>query len=473
MARGLETAPPRRARRYAVLAHTPWWRSLQGSHGWQPVRTGAPRRAPPPWRRCAPPCACGALSSALSALLLLVLLALAVGALALGTPAGAPTSDALRRSFGALVAAAGGTARLSPPAPPRPLARGNASRPHVAALLSLSSPPALPPPPPPPPSPPGSAPAGPSRPPPHPPPHPPPPPAPPPPPSPPSRPSRPPSPLQPPRPLRGPLSSERCDALLRDDRHLFRRMWARHGWAKMRSGEPPCWEVDRENLQRTIGADAFFDAVRTGRYCYSNWYEGNPGDLGRQERVPSFEAAAPALLGFDGDIVDFCAGALRHESDEDENHAYTCVKANFNILNLVGKQIPYNICRNLEWQACAASGKLPGQRGARIVFATPPNALVLDSGPHPLGACGGWMPPANRRSDRTGWANDDIFFLEVCLFNQICSNGPELFRLSAGEEFQCRFDPSKVTELQSILARPAPPALLLQSACDSADEDRD
>ena len=32
-------------------------------------------------------------------------------------------------------------------------------------------------------------------------------------------------------------------------------------------------------------------------------------------------------------------------------HAGNCIAANINILNLFTARVPYNICRNLEWQA--------------------------------------------------------------------------------------------------------------------------
>ena len=51
-------------------------------------------------------------------------------------------------------------------------------------------------------------------------------------------------------------------------------------------------------------------------------------------------------------------------------------------------------------------------------------------------------------------ATDDIFFLEVCLFNQICSNGHELFRLQIGQHWQCHFDEERFDELRRILLEP-------------------
>lgn len=114
---------------------------------------------------------------------------------------------------------------------------------------------------------------------------------------------------------------------------------------------------------------------------------------------------------------------------------------------------------------CAATGQLDGQGNPVIIFATAPNSLVIDRGPNPLDVCGGWMPPEARRFGDAGWANDDIFFLEVCLFNQMCNNGPALFQLRVGERFNCDFSPRRAAELQSILERPAPPHLLSKSAC--------
>ena len=55
-------------------------------------------------------------------------------------------------------------------------------------------------------------------------------------------------------------------------------------------------------------------------------------------------------------------------------------------------QVPYNLCRNLEWQVCAAKGKLPGQGGRGIRFAIEPGRLDTD-GDKPFAQCGGWSAP--------------------------------------------------------------------------------
>ena len=112
---------------------------------------------------------------------------------------------------------------------------------------------------------------------------------------------------------------------------------------------------------------------------------------------------------------------------KDWTHATRCVAANVNILSLYGNRVPYNICRNLEWQTCAAKGMLPGQGTPAIRFATAPSSLdPAGATGKPLGQCKGWVPSTPPTGGVYGFATDDIFFLEVCLFNELCYNGHEL-----------------------------------------------
>ena len=48
----------------------------------------------------------------------------------------------------------------------------------------------------------------------------------------------------------------------------------------------------------------------------------------------------------------------------------------------------------------------------------------------------------------------DIFYLEVCLFNQICSNGPQIFELEQDEAWECAFSEQRLRDLQQILLEP-------------------
>ena len=153
------------------------------------------------------------------------------------------------------------------------------------------------------------------------------------------------------------LTGAQCRAMLHDKTHIFRRMWAAEAWAKMSPDRPACWSVNRvipaSGKRETQDSATFFAETLAGTHCGStNWYEGNPGALGREGTPPRFRhAEAGALFGFDETIDDFCAGALGGwDRARDYGHAQRCVEANLNILSLYGHRLPYNVCRNLEWQ---------------------------------------------------------------------------------------------------------------------------
>lgn len=50
-----------------------------------------------------------------------------------------------------------------------------------------------------------------------------------------------------------------------------------------------------------------------------------------------------------------------------------------------------------------------------------------------------------------GYTTDDVFYLEVCMYSQICANGNELFELMRGEDFYCKFSRAGYQELQQTL----------------------
>ena len=100
---------------------------------------------------------------------------------------------------------------------------------------------------------------------------------------------------------------------------------------------------------------------------------------------------------------------------------------------------------------------LPGQADPALVFATAPGLLDPHGGR--LGTCTGWlpnpgMPGQNGGNGPYGYANDDIFFLESCLYSQLCSNGDELFVLGVGERWTCQFSERAFRELQQLLLTP-------------------
>lgn len=153
--------------------------------------------------------------------------------------------------------------------------------------------------------------------------------------------------------------------------------------------------------------------------------------------------------------------AGQHEGREFNcTHIRHCTRANLNLLNLVDKdRVPYNICRNLEWQVCAAQGLLPGQGAPNIKFSYAPKDMDVNGLEHSLGRCAGWHPgePPGKSGGLFGFTNDDIYFMEICLFNQICENKQELFELVVGQEFVCDFSPTRFAELETIIRTPALP----------------
>lgn len=243
--------------------------------------------------------------------------------------------------------------------------------------------------------------------------------------------------------------------MLRDPSHIFRRLWAAKPYAFRHSFQPTCFERSRdEGGRRAIDPRVFANETRDGTHCDVNWYEGNEGVLGAAGRTPYFSnIIAPALLGFDESIDAFCTWERVHYQDSKsyaDSHAGSCVNANHNILSLYGDRVPYNLCRNLEWQVCASRGLLPGQGGKALRFSYPPSLLSV-YGDKPLGQCGGWRPPDAEWGCADGYATDDIFFAEVCMQSFYCNNGAALFMLERGEFYECDFSPDRFDELMRLL----------------------
>lgn len=287
------------------------------------------------------------------------------------------------------------------------------------------------------------------------------------------------------------LSASWCnDALMGQPNHLFRRMWAARSWAPMETGAPACWDRKRDAPHRRLKPLTFFQQAENGTFCRTNWYEGHANELGEPGRLPPFASPAPALLGYDDGIFEYCAAALPagHKScrrDRPGHVARCCLAAGYNILNMVGHRVPYNLCRNMEWQLCAVLGRLPGQalKDRSIRFANAPRSLDVEPLTHRRsGGAGHQARKCNERktlpksgaeaSDvapsvaaslngygvkRLGYSLPDIFHLEVCFFNQVCTNGPALFELKVGEPFICQFSHERFAALSDLLLRTAGP----------------
>ena len=45
---------------------------------------------------------------------------------------------------------------------------------------------------------------------------------------------------------------------------------------------------------------------------------------------------------------------------------------------------------------------------------------------------------------------DDIYYLEICLINEICENGADVFKTDGGQAFRCKFSDTRFRALQEI-----------------------
>jgi len=131
---------------------------------------------------------------------------------------------------------------------------------------------------------------------------------------------------------------------------------------------------------------------------------------------------APTVFGYSESMASFC----NHHGGGNQNDPGTaCMDAGFNILRIGN----WNMCRNVEWMICVVQGKATwGMDGdGEIIFTYRPSLLDIDD-----------------FNSRPGYyIENDIYYLEVCVLSEMCSNHEEIFKLGVGESFYCQFDPAR------------------------------
>lgn len=235
--------------------------------------------------------------------------------------------------------------------------------------------------------------------------------------------------------------------MLADDASKFQRMWSRDAWKLApKAGHGSCWGYDGNRAKH------YFESALAGERCDVNWYEGATGTLGKQHLRPSFpKGNAPALLGFDDTIFNFCADIVKphardFDGDFNDELAHRCVAANQNILRLLSPRVGWNMCQNLDWVLCAVQGKLPGQGTRDMHFATAPKDLDFRVFEDPGRGKAWWMEPHEKH-----FAVSDVYFAEVAILQQICSNSPQLFTVEQGDVFVCNLDTAAFQALAHAL----------------------
>jgi len=245
------------------------------------------------------------------------------------------------------------------------------------------------------------------------------------------------------------LRSTQCHAMLHDTSHKFHKLWGKFAWFLRDEGDEACWSYNSN----------FFEDALKPEQCKVNWLEGAYG--GQWDR-PDFDHDAPAVLGFDGKIWQYCSEVSGiwdwDGGDWNRELAHRCVEANFNILRImfscpdcVGARAGWNMCANLQWVLCAVRGLLPGQgSSAEIRFAKPPKELDTRAMDNPDliedPGDGWWGEPHWER-----YAVSDVFYGEVCVLSTVCRNAWQLFSVNRGETFVCDYNEAGYRELANIL----------------------
>ena len=211
--------------------------------------------------------------------------------------------------------------------------------------------------------------------------------------------------------------------MLRERDAKFWTMWGYNmqGWTTRHSNkERACWGSSASAATR------YFEQAASGSKCSQDW------------GPTKFDA--PAIFGFADTMKDYCKS---HGGNGNNDLQGACSEAKFNILRVGG----WNMCKNMEWMFCAIKGRLlqggkEGSHGGAIVFSKAPKEL--DLAPFSKGTyfrcCG-------------DYAESDIYYLEVCVLNEMCSNRNELFALNAGDTFHCHFDTAQYASMQEGLQK--------------------
>lgn len=219
------------------------------------------------------------------------------------------------------------------------------------------------------------------------------------------------------------LTTETCITILKNSTHKFHNLWGRIAYLyKNAEGNEACWS-NKNN---------FFHEVLGQEQCDVNWLRGASDT---EAFRPPFTKDAPALLGFDNTIVDYCT-EKSHQSnwpqgDYFKEVARRCVQGNQNILlmfscdSCFGFQ-GWDMCQNLRWVLCAVRNFLPGQGSSGVRFAKAPKNLNFSD--------------FDKVTNRKHYVVSDVFFCEVCVISLICKNSWQLFLLNRGERFDCEFD---------------------------------
>lgn len=183
---------------------------------------------------------------------------------------------------------------------------------------------------------------------------------------------------------------------------------------------------------------------------------------------------APAVFGFAESMAGFCnqragkgwvvggPGGACHAAGlnilrigEWDMVRFSSVKRDAMIAYRVKPYVPIRIsgcgqCQNVEWMTCAVKGRLAfpwkekgaNPNGGEIIFSLAPKDLDLhpfNQGTYPR-CCG-------------DYAENDIYYLEVCVLSEMCANSDEMWRLNVGDTFRCELSETKWRSMRQALLK--------------------
>ena len=219
-------------------------------------------------------------------------------------------------------------------------------------------------------------------------------------------------------------------------------MWDTWSFGVRKHGAAGCWSA--------YGGREFFEQAYSGESCQRQW----------SIAAGSFTSDAPALMGYGPSILEFCLSRRgvhqRVWFAKNEQLALECLRSSQNVLRVPQREWnvrrsplallhhptppfrrnrasrttrrhrfePPQVCVNFNWLACAARGQLPGQGSTLIHFATPPGRLdVADL----------------QGAAMDGYKMEDVYYLELCVLNELCENGDDIFASNEWSEgFHCQ-----------------------------------
>ena len=231
----------------------------------------------------------------------------------------------------------------------------------------------------------------------------------------------------------------------------FTKMWSGQGWELTAPGLGDCfmWEGEYATVPRN--PRPWFASVADGSSCSAlDSYSGIGFENASASRPPIPSSSAPALIGLDNDLWQYCSEMSHWGTDADGHDlrlVHRCLEANGLIVRPLTWRPSWTMCDQLQMVICMVKGRMPAQRGREIRIQTPPFSLTPDVFWHPElahAAAGTWPEPHSRH-----YAASDTFFVTLIILNFICRNRETLFRTVPGRPFTCDYDQARIEELMN------------------------